>query len=138
MSRNSLGQYEKGTTGNPLGRPRKVAHSISDETVRSDFFEDEEMLVPVIEGNKRKMIPAREAINKQLMLKAASGNIQAMREYYRMRDRYTMEYANHQLKSLQAIVEGKERVRDFPEDVTDEFKRALRLLEMKIDKNYLP
>lgn len=125
MSRNRLGQFEKGTTGNPHGRPRKVPHSISDETVRTDFFDAAEMLVLVIEGNERKMIPAREAIDKQLMLKSASGNIQAMREYYKMKDRHTIDYVNHQLKSLQLIIEGKDRIRAFPEDVTDEFKNFL-------------
>lgn len=138
MSRDEFGRFEKGTTGNPHGRPRKVPHSISDETVRADFFDAAEMPVSVIEGNERKMIPAREAIDKQLMLKAASGNIQAMREYYKMRDRHTIDYVDHQLKSLQLIIEGKDRIRAFPEDVTDEFKRTLRLLEMKIDKNFLP
>ncbi|MDN3275962.1 hypothetical protein QWJ07_16995 [Frankia sp. RB7] len=106
--------------------------------MRADFFDAADMPVPVIEGNKRRMIPAREAIDKQLMLKAASGNIQAMREYYKMRDRHTLEYVNHQLTSLWLIMEGKDRIRDFPEDVTDEFKQTLRLLEMRIDKNFLP
>lgn len=32
MPRNSLGQFEKGTSGNPTGRPRKPRYAISDET----------------------------------------------------------------------------------------------------------
>lgn len=97
--------------------------------MKDDFFKAAEMPVPVIEGNERKHIPSREAIDKQLMLKAALGNIPAMREYYKMRDRYTPDHVKSQLKSLQLIADGLQRVRDFPEDVTDEFKNALRLLQ---------
>ncbi len=138
MSRNPLGQYEKGTSGNPRGRPRKRSHPISDSQLRKDFFEAAEMPVPIIEGNERKMVPAREAIDKQLVVKAVSGDMRAMREYYRMRDRYTIEHVKLQLENLRVIVEAEDRIREFPEDVTDEFKYQIQLLKQIIDQNFLP
>ncbi|MCK1331283.1 MULTISPECIES: DUF5681 domain-containing protein [Bradyrhizobium] len=137
MSRNPKGQFEKGTTGNPKGRPRKRPHPISDGQIRSDFFEAAEMLVPVVAGNKREMIPARLAIDKQLVIRAASGDMRAICEYNKRRERYTFEHVKQQLKSLELIFEAEDRIRMFPEDVTDEYKRVLALLRMKIDPDYL-
>ncbi|RXH09669.1 hypothetical protein EAS56_25580 [Bradyrhizobium guangzhouense] len=137
MSRNVKGQFEKGTTGNPKGRPRKQLRSISDEEVRRAFFEAEDTLVPIVVGNKREMIPASVAIDKQLIFKAASGDPRSMMLYYKRKDRFVLEYVEQQMRNLRALVEAQERIRDFPEDVTDEFKRAVQLLQFKIDKSYL-
>jgi hypothetical protein len=138
MNRNPKGQYEKGTSGNLKGRPRKRPHPISDDQVRHDFFEAAEMLVPIVVGNKREMIPARVAIDKQLVVKAVSGDMRAICEYNKRRERYTLEHVELQLKNLELIFEGEDRIRMFPEDVTDEFKRVLMLLRMKIDPHFLP
>lgn len=138
MARNTRGQFEKGTTGNPRGRPRKQRHPISDDQVRRDFFEAEETLVPMVVGNKREMVPARVAIDKQLIFKAATGDPRAMAQYYKRKDRFVVEYANQQLENLRVIVESEDRLRQFPEDVTDEFKRALNLLKQTIDRHYYP
>ena len=137
MSRNSKGQYDKGTSGNPKGRPRKRLHSISDSQMRRDFFDAAEMPVPIIEGNERKMIPARVAIDKQLVVKAASGDMRAICEYNKRRERYTLEHVQLQLKNLEVLFEGEDRIRMFPEDVTDEYKRVLGLLRTMIDPDYL-
>ncbi|MDF0578915.1 hypothetical protein [Bradyrhizobium yuanmingense] len=96
------------------------------------------MLVPIVVGNKREMIPARIAIDKQLVIKAVSGDMRAICEYGKRRDRYTLEHVSQQLKSLELIFEAEDRIRMFPEDVTDEYKRVLALLRMKIDPDYLP
>ncbi|MDF0516846.1 hypothetical protein P0R31_06355 [Bradyrhizobium yuanmingense] len=84
------------------------------------------------------MIPARVAVDKQLILKAVSGDPRAMAQYYKRKDRFIVEYVNQQLENLRVIVEGEERLRQFPEDVTDEFKRALSLLKQTIDRHYYP
>ncbi|MCK1362199.1 DUF5681 domain-containing protein [Bradyrhizobium sp. 199] len=138
MKRNRKGQYEKGTTGNPKGRPRKQPHPVSDDQVRRDFFEAAEMLVPIVVGNKREMIPARVAIDKQLVIKAVSGDARARDLYYKRKDRFTLEHVKQQLDNLRVIVEAEDRLREFPEDVTDEFKRALNLLKQSIDRYYYP
>ncbi|SCB43330.1 hypothetical protein GA0061099_1007252 [Bradyrhizobium yuanmingense] len=138
MNRNLKGQFAKGTSGNLNGRPRKQPHPICDDQVRRDFFEADETLVPIVIGNRREMVPARVAIDKQLIFKAVSGDPRAMAQYYKRKDRFIVEYVNRQLENLRLIAESEDRLRQFPEDVTDEFKRALSLLKQTIDRHYYP
>ncbi|SRR6266481_5815961 len=132
-TRNERGQFEKGTSGNPRGRPPKLPRRISNEKLREDFFDAADTLVTVVEGGKRKLIAAREAIELQLIRKAASGDMKAINEYYKRRDRFTSEHVKEQLHRLELIFNGADRIRQFPEDVTDEFKDALRLLSASLD-----
>jgi hypothetical protein len=107
MKRNPMGQFAKGTSGNLNGCPRKQPHPICDDQVRRDFFEADEMLVPIVIGNKREMVPARVMIDRQLISKAASGDPRAMAQYYKRKDRLVFEYVNQQLEILRVIVEAK-------------------------------
>jgi Family of unknown function (DUF5681) len=138
MARNELGQFEPGTCGNPRGRPRKLPRKIRPDEARKDFFEAGETLVPTIEKGKRKLIPASVAINKQLALKAASGDRQAIIEWMKMRQRHTSDYDKEQRAYLVQLLESEDIVRKFPEDVTDDYKAATRNLRSAIDPDYLP
>ena len=73
------------------------------------------------------------AIEKQLILKAASGDMRAIIECSKRRERYCLEHVKLQLSNLEAIANAEDRLRDFPEDVTDEFRRALKLLKANLD-----
>jgi hypothetical protein len=138
MPRNKLGQFEPGTCGNPRGRPRKLPRKIHPDILRADFFEAGETLVPIIENGRRKLIPASVAIDKQLTLKAASGDLRAIIEWNKMRQRHTLDHLKTQLDSLQQLLKSEEIVRKFPEDVTDEYKALTRNLRLVIDPDYLP
>jgi hypothetical protein len=138
MSRNRLGQFEKGTCGNPRGRPRKVRHPISENQLRADFFEASEKTVSIVEGNQRKRVPARVAIDLQLVAKAVAGEPWAIREYNKRRERFTLEHVKEHLENLRVICDGEDRIRMFPEDVTDEFKRVIDSLKLAIDPHFLP
>jgi hypothetical protein len=133
MGRNNLGQYEEGTCGNPRGRPRKMPLRISDEQLREDFFKAAETLIPITEKGKRKFVPASHAIDMQLVLKAASGEMKAIIEYNKKRERYTLEHLKLQLSILETIMDAEKRIRKYPEDVTDEFKRVVTLLKASLD-----
>jgi len=133
MGRNDLGQFEKGTCGNPYGRPRKAPLRISDEQLREDFFKAAETLIPITEKGKRKFVPASRAIDMQLALKAASGEMKAIIEFNKKRERYTLEHLKLQLSNLEAIADAEYRIRKNPEDVTDEFKRVVTLLKASLD-----
>jgi uncharacterized protein DUF5681 len=138
MQRNNFGQYQPGTCGNPRGRPRKLPRKIDPEQLREEFFEAGETLVPIIENGKRKFIPARAAIEKQLALKAASGDLRAILEWNKMRHRHTLEYVKEQLDYVEQLLKSEDIERKFPEDVTDEYKAMTRNLRAAIDPDYLP
>jgi hypothetical protein len=137
MSRNKLGQFEPGTCGNPRGRPRKMRREIHPDRLRADFFEAGETLVPIIENGKRKLIPARVAIDKQLTLKAASGDLRAIIEWNKLHQRHTLEHVKRQLEYLEQLMKSEDIVRKFPEDVTDEYKLLTRNLRSIIERDYL-
>ncbi|UPJ51740.1 hypothetical protein IVB30_10530 [Bradyrhizobium sp. 200] len=41
-----------------------------------------------------------------------------------------------QLSNLEAIANAEDHLRDFPEDVTDEFERAVKLLKADLDSYF--
>jgi hypothetical protein len=138
MARNKLGQFEPGTCGNPRGRPRKLPRNISPIELRKDFFEASDILVPVIEKGRRKLIPASVAISKQLALKAASGDLRAIIEWTKMNAAHTSEYEKLQIEWALRVLESEDIIRKFPEDVTDEYKALTKNLRSMIDPYYLP
>ena len=138
MPRNKLGQFEPGTCGNPRGRPRKTPRKINAHQLRTDFFEAGETLVPIIEDGERKLIPASVAIDKQLTLKAASGDLRAIIEWKKTRSGLTIEYVNEQIGQLNWLLKSEATVRNFPEDVTEEFLAIVKNLRLTIDPDYLP
>jgi hypothetical protein len=138
MPRNNVGQFQPGTCGNPRGRPRKLPRKISAEQLRSDFFEAGEMLLPIIENRERKLVPANVAIDKQLAIKAASGDLRAIIEWNKKRQRLTLEYIKNQLSLLETLIKSEDIERKFPEDVTEEFKALTRGLRLSIDPDFLP
>jgi hypothetical protein len=131
--RNGRGQFEKGKSGNPKGRPRKKPRMIWDEGVRNGFFDAADSLVGVVEGGKRKEIPAHEAVDLQLAHKAASGHLPSIKEFNKRRDKFTAEHVQEQLSRLGTICDMVEKIRSFPEDVTDDFKEALKQLRASLD-----
>ena len=72
-------------------------------------------------------------LNPAVAPKAANveGRIRRYAGYCRIqrRERYCLEQVKLQPSNLQAIANAEDRLRDFPEDVTDEFKQALKLLK---------
>jgi Family of unknown function (DUF5681) len=138
MARNAQGRFEPGTCGNPRGRPPKLQRKINEQQLRKEFFEAGETLVQIVEDGKRKTVPARVAIEKQLALKAASGNMRAIIEWSKRAERHTLEYVKEQLGYLEQLIKSEDNIRQFPEDVTDEYKDLARLLRSTIDPDYLP
>jgi Family of unknown function (DUF5681) len=138
MSRNDLGQFEPGTSGNPRGRPRKLPRKINAHQLSTDFFEAAETLVPIVENGERKFIPVGVAIDKQLALKAASGDLRAIIEWKKTRSKLTVEYVKEQLGRLEWLLKSEATVRNYPEDVTDDFLALVKNVRLAMDPDYLP
>lgn len=136
--RDNFGRFEKGSSGNPKGRPRKSLPIISDQQLREDFFHAAETLIPIIEGGRRKLVPAHIAIDMQLTRKAASGDMKAICEFNKRKDRFTLEHVKQQLANVEAVLDGEDKIRKFPEDVTDEYKRIVKLLHASLDPHFRP
>jgi hypothetical protein len=131
--RNERGQFEKGISGNPKGRPRKKPRMIWDEEVRNGFFDAADSPVAIVDRGNRKFIPAHEAVDLQLAHKAASGHLPSIKEFNKRRDKFTAEHVQEQLSRLGTICDMVDKIRDFPEDVTDDFKEALKQLRASLD-----
>ncbi|MGY3492327.1 hypothetical protein ACVIHH_001086 [Bradyrhizobium sp. USDA 4518] len=133
MPRNELGQFEKGTCGNPRGRPRKQPLEISTERLRREFFEAAETPITITENGRRKTISAHKAIDMQLIRKAVAGDLRAIVEYSKRHERFTLEHIKQQLTNVEAIANAEDRFRKFPEDVTDEMRLAVKHLRAELD-----
>jgi hypothetical protein len=138
MSRNKLGQFEPGVCGNLRGRPRKPRRKVDYNKARSDFFETAEKLVPFNENGKRTRIPLSIAIERQLAMKAATGDLRAIIEWQKIQRRYTVEYQNEQLGAVEQLMQSEKFMREHPEDVTDEYKALIGMLRRSIDPDNLP
>jgi hypothetical protein len=104
--------------------------------MRRDFFEVAETPVKIIENGKSRFISAHVAIDRQLVKRALSGEPRALCEYYKRRDRLTMEHIKEQLALFDQILKHEDHIRKFPEDVTDECKRILGLLKASMDPHF--
>ena len=68
-------QFQKGVSGNPKGRPKK-ALDLDHELLR-----ESRSSVIINENGKRRRVSKHKLVIKQLILKAISGNVPALRAY---------------------------------------------------------
>jgi hypothetical protein len=124
MSRDQNGKYKPGYCPNPKGRPRKGPAEISPTQEREEFFEDAAMPVTVIENGKRKTIPFRRAINRQLMRKAVGGDTRAMLEFKKTESRLIREAYEEKFRVLEALHDLENRCRKTPPENVPEMTLA--------------
>ena len=72
------GQFKKGISGNHSGRPKKQSDFLS------ALLREANSEVPITENGKRKVVKMIEVVAKQVMTKAATGNIQSQRLLYKL------------------------------------------------------
>lgn len=83
------GQFKKGILGNPSGRPKKQSD------FASELARELNSKLVINENGQRKVIKKSEAVAKQLVNKAVSGNLPAVRLVISV-DRETQERAAEQ------------------------------------------
>src|SRR5271168_407428 len=72
------GQFKKGISGNPSGRPKKPSDLLS------ALLREANSEVTITEKGKRKVVKMIDVVAKQVMTKAATGNIQAQHLLYKL------------------------------------------------------
>ena len=103
------GQFKKGVSGNPSGRPKKLSD------FASELARELNSKLVINENGQRKVIKKSEGLAKQLVNKAVSGNLPAVRLVMSV-DRETQERAAEQQQNSRngSDIDPK------PEEMTDE------------------
>jgi hypothetical protein len=104
------GQFKRGVSGNPSGRPRKPTDP------DSEWRRELSSKVPAIEKGKQKLITRSAAYKRQTMNKAIQGNTQAIR-VVREAERGLQERTAEQQQNSKPKVDWKKaKLRDLSDD----------------------
>jgi hypothetical protein len=132
------GKFFEGHSGNPRGRPRKKKRLSNDTQLREDMLAamEEELTVPI--GGKRKKLPAILVIHKQLILKAANGDVRCMFKVIDLRRQIIAEVVEDRLRLLEQYLKNEKLVKRNPEDVTDKMLETMQAVrDMLREENML-
>jgi hypothetical protein len=102
--RPNRGQFKKGVSGNPRGRPRKVERSYTFRQMRQDFLGLMEELIPAKIAGKVRPVPAIQAVQWRMLQAALEGDRQMILEVLRLRREHITELTKEnddQLKMLE-------------------------------------
>ena len=102
-------QFQRGVSGNPKGRPKKALD------FHHELLRQSKASVTISENGKRRCVSKHELVIKQLIHKAISGNIPALRTYC---DRY--QIASEKIALLEAAQAHEAERRSDIRNLTDE------------------
>jgi hypothetical protein len=127
MARDEHGRFLPGASGNRFGRPRKIVNTdVDEDSDREAFFDIDNEVIPITVGGRKVKMTIRKAIDRQMALKAASGHLPAMIQWSKRRDRYIKQLVEQTGRLIEQLVEGAERIKDNPEDVTDDYIEVVK------------
>jgi hypothetical protein len=98
------GQFKRGVSGNPRGRPRRAERSYTYRQMRHDFLGLMEELIPAKIGGKTRAVPAIQAVHWRMLQAALEGDRQMILEVLRLRREHISELTKEnqdQLKMLE-------------------------------------
>lgn len=88
----NAGQFVKGKSGNPKGRPKKIkSKPATDSSYRDDFLKIAEALMKLTESGKDLQIPAHLAVIRSELLSALRGGSHAQRNFLERYERLLNE-----------------------------------------------
>jgi hypothetical protein len=119
------GQFKKGVSGNPSGRPKKPPE------IGSEVMRELESPLMINENGKRKVIKKREGVAKQLVNKSLSGHLPSTRMVLALQQQELEKAAEQQRlayrtvddltdEELMEIARGGKRIRLLKESTPDD------------------
>lgn len=88
----NAGQFVKGKSGNPRGRPKKRKHKVpTDSSVRDQFLKAAEAPMKLTENGKEVQIPVHDAIKRSEIVTAMKGSSHAQRNFLARYERFCRE-----------------------------------------------
>jgi replication-associated recombination protein RarA len=136
MSRDSQGRFEKGFTGNPCGRPRKVKRALADINHKEEFIAATEEEFSATLGGKVRKTSAIDLINKQLIRKAVGGDVRCILKVLDMRESYDEAHRKQTVELFEAYLKKRDEVRRNPDDYTQETFDAMRGAEEQFARTF--
>ena len=103
------GQFKKGISGNSSGRPKKQSDFLS------ALLREANSEVTITEKGKRKVVKMIDVVAKQVMTKAATGNIQAQHLLYKLLQQ-ALERATEEQNSPNKRDYGSMSAKDLTDD----------------------
>ena len=134
--RDDKGRYPKGHSGNRRGHPPKEKRSFTKRQLREDILltMEEELTVPI--DGKATKIPAIVLIHKQLVRKAANGDVRCMLEVIELRREIMAEMVKERGEMTEELIATEKAVNENPEDATDLLLHAMQKIRDILNDEY--
>lgn len=141
------GQFKKGTTGNPNGRPKKIdLGSTDDGSINALVRKEAARLITVREGDEERQMPAIEAVHRaQYVTATKRGNAYAQKDILSRNERAEREHRQQIAEEVEfwklyvdtmreCIADAERKGKPaptqlpHPDDVVSDYEKGVRLL----------
>jgi Family of unknown function (DUF5681) len=125
-------QFKKGQSGNPKGRPKKEGRAITLRQVRADILSAMEREVTITRDGKQETVTIFQAGMDQLMVKAAKGDMRALRLVIALRRDCVSEHEEAQVRLAEELLGAERWLKEAPETVSLEDRELIREIQRRV------